>query len=150
MAPGDTYHGSRLAGPVFKAVADRVYVTHSEWQTPVSKSIARATRPPDMKGGPMSAVREVARELEVKLETDARRRDWVSTRADSLEIVAKVSTSPRGAVPSVVGFGLKDAIFALENRGFRVEISGRGRVTEQSPAPGTPTKRGGTVNLVLR
>ncbi len=34
-AAGDVFYGSNLAGPVFKAVADRVYVTHYEWQRPI-------------------------------------------------------------------------------------------------------------------
>ncbi len=34
-ARGDVFYGSSLAGPVFKAVADRVYVTHHDWQTPL-------------------------------------------------------------------------------------------------------------------
>ncbi len=34
-AYGDVFYGSSLAGPVFKAVADRVYVTHHDWQTPL-------------------------------------------------------------------------------------------------------------------
>ncbi len=36
-AAGDVFYGSNLAGPVFKAVADRVFVTNYEWQTPVGR-----------------------------------------------------------------------------------------------------------------
>lgn len=150
MAPGDTYHGSRLAGPVFKAVADRVYVTHAEWQKPVAQTVARVTAPPDIKGGPLSQVRAVARELDIKLDSDAGRRDWVSVRSDSLSVEVRAVDTPVGIMPGVVGLGLKDALFALESRGLRVEFSGRGRVVEQSPAAGEAVRKGGTVNLALR
>ena len=41
-------------------------------------------------------------------------------------------------VPNVLGMGLRDALFLLENRGMRVEINGKyGRVKQQSIKPGT-------------
>ena len=51
-------------------------------------------------------------------------------------------------VPSVVGMGLRDAIFVLENRGLSVKTNGVGRVTRQSLLPGT-TINGQTITLTL-
>ena len=39
-------------------------------------------------------------------------------------------------VPDVRGLPLRDALFLLENRGFRVLVEGRGKVKEQSDEPG--------------
>ncbi|MCF0177788.1 MAG: PASTA domain-containing protein [Bacteroidales bacterium] len=39
-------------------------------------------------------------------------------------------------VPDVIGMGLKEAINTLEPRGYRLEFSGHGKVTEQHPACG--------------
>lgn len=146
----DTFYGSSLAGPVFKAVADRVYVTHYDWQEPVADAIPVAVRPPAIKGGEMRAVREVARKLNVEIGGDARRRDLASVRRDSLEVVATAVQREAGVVPRVVGMGLKDALWAIESRGLRVDFSGKGRVAEQFPAAGEPIRQGATITIILR
>ncbi len=149
-AGSSVFYGSALAGPVFKAVADRVYVTHHEWQKPVSDTLPRIAQPPRVKGGPVTAVREVAGGLDIKLRDDARRRDWVATRADSVSVYASRVEAARGTVPSVVGMGLSDALYAIESRGLRVDFSGKGRVTAQFPAAGETVRPGATVTLTLK
>lgn len=39
-------------------------------------------------------------------------------------------------VPDVVGMGLRDAVYTLESRGYKVGSSGKGKVTGQRPAAG--------------
>ncbi len=39
-------------------------------------------------------------------------------------------------VPDVVGMGLRDAVYTLESRGYKVSSSGKGKVTGQRPAAG--------------
>ena len=55
-----------------------------------------------------------------------------------------------GEVPNMKGLGLKDALYSIENCGYRCVYSGSGHVTSQSPAPGTPLQKGGTVKLTLK
>ena len=59
-------------------------------------------------------------------------------------------TISEGLMPNVVGMGLRDAIFMLENSGLRVHYTGRGRVAKQSPQPGVRISRGATVAIELR
>lgn len=148
---GDTYYGSTLAGPVFKAIADRVYVTRWDLQPAVASASPRTATPPRMKGGSGRAVREVAGALGIKLADDARRRDWVATglRADSTAIAATRLETAAGTVPQVVGMGLKDALYAIESCGLRVDFSGKGRVAAQHPEPGAPVRPGAVVTLTL-
>jgi cell division protein FtsI (penicillin-binding protein 3) len=51
--------------------------------------------------------------------------------------------------PDVMGMGLIDAVYLLENKGFKVEISGRGKVANQSLAVGTTFKKGQKISLLL-
>jgi cell division protein FtsI (penicillin-binding protein 3) len=44
---------------------------------------------------------------------------------------------------------LKDALFILENKGLRVNHTGRGRVISQSQSAGAVSLRGSTVYLML-
>jgi cell division protein FtsI (penicillin-binding protein 3) len=55
-----------------------------------------------------------------------------------------------GLVPDVKGMGAKDAVYAMENAGLRVNLAGRGMVVAQSIPPGSAIVRGQTVGLHLR
>lgn len=55
-----------------------------------------------------------------------------------------------GIVPEVSGMGLMDAIYAIENNGFKCEYEGMGHVRSQTPKAGTRHTKGGTVKIVLR
>lgn len=53
-------------------------------------------------------------------------------------------------VPDLTGMGLKDAVYAIENCGYKCEYTGTGHVAEQHPKAGTQTKKGETVKITLR
>jgi len=56
---------------------------------------------------------------------------------------------PEGTVPSVLGLGLREAVVALEGKGYDVRFNGTGYVRQQIPAEGTPLKPGSEVTLAL-
>ena len=53
-------------------------------------------------------------------------------------------------VPNVTGMGLKDAIYAIENSGYRCSYTGCGHVVSQTPKGGSAAKKGETIKLVLK
>lgn len=53
-------------------------------------------------------------------------------------------------VPDVNGMGLKDALFCLENNGYKCRYSGLGHVVKQTPAPGTELNKGQIIELYLK
>ena len=55
-----------------------------------------------------------------------------------------------GPVPDVKGMGLKDAIYALENNGYKCTYEGMGHVASQSLAAGTTHPQGKTVHIRLK
>lgn len=55
-----------------------------------------------------------------------------------------------GIVPDLNGMGLMDAIYAIENNGFKCVYEGIGHVTRQSPAAGTRHGKGGTIHIILK
>ncbi|MCM1519272.1 MAG: transpeptidase family protein [Lachnoclostridium sp.] len=60
--------------------------------------------------------------------------------------------NPQGktpGVPDVRGYGIRDAVVALERAGYEVKFSGSGYVASQSPAAGALHPRGTVVNLAL-
>ena len=46
--------------------------------------------------------------------------------------------------------GLKDALYALENNGYKCVYEGIGHVVSQTPAAGKECKKGETVKIVLK
>ena len=59
------------------------------------------------------------------------------------------SASSGSVTPNVVGMGLKDAVYLLENKGLKVTANGRGKVMNQSLTAGTNFKKGQTILLAL-
>lgn len=53
-------------------------------------------------------------------------------------------------VPDVIGMGLTDAIYAIENSGYRCSYTGYGHVVSQTPKGGSAAKKGETIKIVLR
>lgn len=53
-------------------------------------------------------------------------------------------------VPSVKGYGLMDALFAIENSGYKCCYEGCGHVISQSPQAGAILPKGETVKIILR
>lgn len=110
----DTYYGAGLSGPVFRAVADRVYASNTSWHRSVSEGHAPLV---DSLSG---------------------------LRGESARAQAQA-----GSVPDVVGLGLQEALYLLEQVGLRVEFSGQGKVVSQSLAPGAPAGLGRRISLTL-
>lgn len=53
-------------------------------------------------------------------------------------------------VPDLKGMGLKDAVYAIENNGYRCSYEGMGHVVSQTPAAGSEYKKGQTIRIVLK
>ncbi len=78
--------------------------------------------------------------------------DELQARAKVPEMKAAfigTSKSSSNPVPDLQGLGLRDALYALENNGYKCRYSGVGHVKLQNPAAGTLLAKGETVNLTL-
>jgi cell division protein FtsI (penicillin-binding protein 3) len=53
-------------------------------------------------------------------------------------------------MPDVVGMGLKDALYLLEQQGMNVLVNGKGTVAKQSINPGQPIYKGMPVVIELK
>ena len=55
-----------------------------------------------------------------------------------------------GKVPDLKGASLMDALYAVENAGYKCVYDGSGHVTTQQPSAGTALKKGETIRLTLK
>lgn len=148
-------YGASLAGPVFRAVADRLYAAHTEWQPSIEEKVKADTiqkvhLPAPVKGGYYDDVYRAARRLDVPIESHVESEEWVRTSRDSAAIELKDLKTQQGLVPNVIGMGAGDALYLMERCGLRVELNGRGVVVRQSVAAGSQAQRGQTVTLTLK
>ena len=60
------------------------------------------------------------------------------------------SKSADSPIPDLIGLGLKDAIYAIENNGYRCSHSGTGHVISQNPPQGSKVKKGETISIRLQ
>lgn len=133
------YYGSQLAGPVFKAIADRVYNTSVDWQPPI-KTTSKIVLP--IKGGNLLSD-SISRVLGVVGQSSQQRtitnyHSNLNSLNDTLAIV-----------PNVYDMGLRDALFIIESNGLRATVNGVGAVVEQSPQAGDTINRDTPVEITL-
>ena len=139
-----------MAGPVFKAIADRVYAKNTAWQKPVSETGGKSAKKPFVKAGRVEQMREVGYRFDIPYEGRRREKPWKELASiDSTGAVYTEYDERGGKVPCVVGMGLKDAIYLLERQGMIVSFSGVGTVLSQSVPAGSKARRGQTVSLIL-
>ncbi len=138
------YYGNLVAGPVFKEIADKVYVTQF-----YSDPEAPDFRPPDVKKGYIDDTEYLLAELGIKYTYHGKEK-WVESFKAQDTVKFRELELIENLVPNVVGMGLKDAIFLLENSGLKVTVKGRGEVVSQSLRPGVRIRPGSTINIELR
>lgn len=143
------YYGGAVAGPVFKEIADKVYSTNLALHKPLKK--AGNSSVPKVKNGNREDLKVVLNKLNVSShqeQADAET-EWVRTSRNVQSIDLQEIETNAGLVPDVMGMGLKDAVYLLENRGLRVMVEGFGRVTYQSQQAGATVVKGSVVILKL-
>lgn len=148
--PRNGYYGASVAGPVFKELADMVYANDLKLHgTFASKQVNTAgMRVPLTLNGSKEASAKVYQALGLTA------LNWNSiSQGDSAKTQRGVpfveAQIKEGVVPNVKGMGLADAIFTMENAGFKTKVLGKGKVIAQSLAPGQRMKIGTNVVLEL-
>jgi cell division protein FtsI (penicillin-binding protein 3) len=139
------YHGAEVAAPVFRIIADKCFAMKSELHEPINKENPiklKTNQLPTFEAGARKDMKESLRWLGLDFFKDSdgsdADSDWsviVAERGDSLVMKNRIVADK--TIPSVIGMGLKDAIYLLENRGCRVRVEGYGKVRRQSLAVGT-------------
>lgn len=140
------YYGNIVAGTVFKEISDKVYATNFfrdyKSETDDSKIVAA----PEAGNGYRSDINEVLGSLDVRYRRTSRE-EWVATRENGDTVRLAPIKETKGLVPDVRGMSLRDAIYLLENSGYKVRYSGKGKVLKQSPEHGARVSEGSVVSL---
>ena len=144
------FYGGEVAGPIFREIADNCIKTRHELHRALNeyeKPVLAKNKLPDYDAGKREDFEKVLSYLDIQFENKAES-DWTIIRAESDTLSLLNRFISEDVVPNIVGMGLRDAMYILENRELKVVVSGSGRVRNQSIIPGTPIE-GQTIRLTL-
>jgi len=121
-------YGADVAGPVFRKIIDNIFFLKPELHQALNNY-----KKPRLDG------KDLNKSSNPFMTTSI-------VRQDSVHLIDR----PKGEnlIPNVVGMGVRDALYVLENEGVEVKFKGKGKVTKQSISPGTRIK-GQTIHLTL-
>lgn len=135
------YHGSEVAAPVFRQIAEKCFAMKAELHKPINADkpkLLRSNQLPSYDAGLNTDMKESLRWLGLDFSPMTEPTDWsVTVAKDSAGLMMQNRAVSDNNIPSVIGMGLKDAIYLLENRGCKVRVEGVGKVLRQSLDPGT-------------
>lgn len=102
--------------------------------------------------GPASAMREIVDAiytLDPEWGSEVTAMAKVPVMGEDKEMTVR-SDMKNPIVPDIMGLGLKDAIFIIENSGLKCSYSGTGHVSSQNPKAGTKVADGSTITFNLK
>lgn len=147
------FYGGVVAGPIFREIADKCFDSLTELHDPIiepSSTIRwQASKLPNMDIGEKENLTTVLDFMGIDYFGDPSSPIVVAKREAEVDsVLLERRTMPANKIPNVVGMGLRDALFQLENLGVAVKIKGVGKVSRQSLIPGTdPTNQTITLSL---
>lgn len=142
------HYGGQLGAPVFREIAIKLYSMYVEQKsanpfTPKKDSAAY------FYAGNTKDIKNVFQAFSMKYADSVHENKWASVYASNFQPVIRTNAVAEKRMPNVKGMGLKDALYLLESMGLKVSVSGKGKVMNQSIAPGTSLAKGLTVALEL-
>lgn len=144
----DVYYGNLVAGPIFKEIADKVYAGSIDIHEEIVPTENLALNP-HVKFGNHTDLTSVFKTLNINVNIKSPDAPWVVAlqKEEGLEIDQRIIHDEQ--VPNVVGMGVRDALYLLENQGLVVRVKGSGTVTKQSVQAGSKIEKGKEVILEL-
>ena len=144
-------YGADVSGTVFKEISDRIYGSYLSTKQYTTVNI------PDSNlynyFGMKNELSSIFASLNMPYTDSGSSGFWRSIQLKNNSGILNtplISTSTSGSVtPNVVGMGLKDAVYLLENMGLTVTAIGKGRVMNQSLMAGTNFNKKQNIALLL-
>ena len=136
-----------MAAPVFKEIADKIFISDEKYFQEIKKEDFKFTFP-QIRVGYKEDLVFLSNNLSLSNHSKSDGK-WVRTKLIDNSIYWESINSKIHLVPNVVGMTLKDAIYILESRGLEVIFSGRGRVKKQTVPPGKLLKNYKRIKISL-
>ncbi len=144
---GYIFHGSTVAAPVFREIADKIHANRMFIPEAKHEENIMASLPP-FRSARIADMEEVYLAFNAHI-PEKTAEYYAASRLNADTVHFSEREFIENLVPNVVGMGLSDAIYVMENAGLRVRFAGRGIVRTQNIRPGTRIRKGSIVYLEL-
>lgn len=144
------YLGAKVAGPVFREVADKLYALSADkdqHRLPTAPMVMDSTR--YAFAGSLDDMKQVLGDLKLAYTDSAGKIEWARLNGVSNQRTISGEAIAKNRMPDVRGMGLKDALYLLENMNLKVMAGGKGKVKTQSIEPGVAVNSNQAVTLLL-
>lgn len=147
------FYGGDVAGPIFREIADKCFDSLTDLHEPIIQPATNLRwvedKLPNMDIARKEDMHVVLEYLGIESMGDPETSLVVAMRKEGRDsVLLERRSMSTDKVPNVVGMGLRDALYQLENLGVKVKINGAGKVIRQSLIPGTDP-RNQTITLTL-
>ncbi len=142
------YYGNVVAGPIFKEIADKIYVTHVGIQNEFIANSTENLNYSPFKKGYVNDYKQIFKHLNIKTNLN-KSSIWILPSYTQNQITFNNINFSKNQMPNVTEMGIKDAMYILENLGLETRIIGRGKIKKQSIPPGSTINKGDIVYLEL-
>ncbi len=145
------YYGARVAGPVFREIADKIYAH----DLPIHRFYPSDNAQEEQYVAPITqtqqkTAKQLCSAIGLPFKEPQKASKWIQSDPGQKALNFKEKSMNRALVPDVRGMVLSDALYALEKRGLKVRASGKGNVVAQSILPGTDANAYETIKLTLK
>ncbi len=140
------YFGGKVAAPVFKEIADRLMTISTNAFNANNKKLSK-----DLTNTKYKALTNNITTINKALyipQNNTNQAYTSITYSNTNAVLTPITISVK-LIPNVIGFGAKDAIYALEQVGVQVKLLGKGKVTIQSIPPGVPVIKNNIISITL-
>ena len=143
------FYGADVSGVVFKEISDRIYGSYLSTRKYVAANKVDSSLYNYF--GMKSELSSIFTSLNLPYSDSGSWGYWRSVQIKNNAGVLNTTSNTTSAsvTPDVVGMGLKDAVYLLENIGLKVTVTGRGRVMNQSLTAGTNFNKNQKIALIL-
>ena len=120
---GDNLYAGSVAAPVFQEIADRIVGYDVKMHPPIKKDKNRLGEiAPQLQAGQADDLQVIAAALNTN--APATTNGWVAMKTK------KTDLTQLNPLPNLRGMSLRDALYLLENHGFKVNYQGTGKVVD--------------------
>ncbi|MFC4872740.1 penicillin-binding protein [Negadavirga shengliensis] len=148
---GFNAYGGDISAPVFKEIADKIHAQDLNLND--GKNNKKEHRPdptefPFIKAGMTEELQMICNKFGISNHYNGAEK-WVKSTVSHRSIQWVSNPIETETVPDVSGLTLRDALYILENKGLRVNYSGKGRVVSQSLPIGSAIKKNDSIKIIL-
>jgi cell division protein FtsI (penicillin-binding protein 3) len=141
--------GGGSCAPVFKEIAEKVYALNTISDSGAFPVDENHPLTPKVKNGLLEPSRYALKKLDIS-HKDSVSGQWAAALQQGEDVIFKSRNVVANLVPNVTGMGARDAVYALESAGLRVQLIGKGGVVSQSIASGERVNKGQTITIELK